>query len=318
MEYSKAQFLQVVDMFPELADATDAQRNELYEDFVACERSLDAEPIDYLKYRFWELDDVRRSAYFTRRQYAALSAKVNDVESCAVFRDKARFVERYRALFGRGAVTPVLDGRRAFDELCACNERLVLKSTGGAYGRGITFVSTADPEALWSACMCGGVYLEEPIKQHEALGSFHPSSVNSVRVLSVADRAGCQHVVSAALRCGIAEMITDSGEGLFAAIDIASGVVCTDGRAHIGTPCECHPDSGVRFKGFEIPFFEELKAKTVEAAKLHDGVRLANWDFALDSDGCWELLEGNADGGVGPCQESLGCGLKELVLETLG
>ena len=139
-----------------------------------------------------------------------------------------------------------------------------------------------------------------------------------MRMLTVAPKGLKPHVLAAALRCGIGDMITDSGEGLFAAVDVNTGLICTDGVSHIGERYVTHPDTGIRFERYRVPLFDDLVQLVVGVASADAGLRLVNWDCALDTRGHWVLLEGNVNGGIGPCQEALGRGLKHEVQEALG
>lgn len=56
---------------------------------------------------------------------------------------------------------------------------------------------------------------------------------------------------------------------------------------------ERHPDTGVVFDGFEVPFFHEALMVARQAAEMVP-VSVAGWDVAISHDGP-VLIEGNAD-----------------------
>lgn len=57
-----------------------------------------------------------------------------------------------------------------------------------------------------------------------------------------------------------------------------------------------HPDTNVRFIGFEIPMWDDLIALVKNVAIVIDGATMISWDFALGKEG-WVLLEANDVGG---------------------
>lgn len=316
-------FSEVLGLFPALSDMDARQVGELYRAYSKTAAENLAEPIDFLKYRFFELDGGARARYLTRRQYADLARRVNDPASARVLADKTQFLAVYRPYLGRCAFAAVPQARPSFDALIGRCSEVVLKPADGAYGKGIEFVRTPhgagrDADALWERCLAEGLVVEEPIRQHAALARVHPASVNCVRVVTAIDGAGTVHVVSAVLRCGRGGMRTDSGGGLAAAIDLETGRARSAAVSHLGERFEGHPDTAVAFEGLAIPCWELLLDGAASAARVLPDLRLANWDWACSAQETWCLVEGNLDGGLGPCQEALGRGLAADVHAALG
>ena len=179
-------------------------------------------------------------------------------------------------------------------------------------------VEASDREALWECATMRPYMLEERIQQHRLMAGLYPRAVNTVRVLTVIDGSGSARIVAAALRCGRGDMVTDSGGGLFAPVDLASGRVTGNAFSHMRERFKVHPDTSVRFEGFELPDAEALWERVRQAALVQPGLVLANWDWACREDGAWILIEGNVDGGIGACQEALGRGLASELREALG
>lgn len=290
----------------ELAPWTD---EDLYADFLRSAKATFAEPMDYLKYRFFSKSPDEQALYVTRRQYELLCDRLNARFDAAELTDKARFFRSYGRFAARRAVDPAVDGRAAFDEFCSTQREVVLKPRAGGYGRGIRLAATDDPDALWEACCADGCLAEELIVQHEALRALHPASVNCARVATAVSSCGEVRVLGVVLRVGRAGSLTDSGSGIFAPVDVSSGVAAGAAVDHFCGTYPEHPDTGLRFEGFQLPCWDELVARAEEAALCMPSLRLANWDWACDARKGWVLVEGNLGGGFGPCQEALGRGL---------
>ena len=81
--------------------------------------------------------------------------------------------------------------------------------------------------------------------------------------------------------------------GIFANVDATTGILYTDGIDEAGHFYEFHPDSKMKYKGWEIPRWSEL-LDTVE--RVHKQCMphhlYIGWDFALTDTG-WVLIEGN-------------------------
>lgn len=313
-------FVETREMFPSLQRELEPWTNEaLYADFLQSSADNLAEPMDYFKYRFFSKSPDERASYVTRRQYAFCCEELNARSEWPKVEDKMLFSKVYARFAARRILDPSAGGRPAFDDLCAAGEELVLKPRAGGYGRGIRFAAPENPDALWDECLACGCLVEEKITQHEDLAALHPSSVNCARVATLVSPCGEAVVLGVVLRTGRSGSITDSGGGIFAPVDAANGLVIGDAVDHFCSRHPSHPDTGLPFRGFRLPRWDELSAKSREAALCVPGLRLVNWDWACDARKGWVLVEGNLHGGFGPCQEALGRGLAaELELAARG
>ena len=77
-----------------------------------------------------------------------------------------------------------------------------------------------------------------------------------------------------------------------------------------------HPDSKLKFKGWQIPQYDELKKLAAELIHLMPfGQKYVGFDFALSQDG-WVLVEGNSLGQfVGQIAEQKG--VRKKVMQYL-
>ena len=135
--------------------------------------------------------------------------------------------------------------------------------------------------------------LEEQIIQSQKMAQWNSSSVNTVRVLSFLNK-GKFHVITPFFRTGRKGSIVDNAGsgGIISNVDSNTGLIYTDGFDENGKSYKCHPDSGLNFKGWQIPLWKELieTVKSVHMA-MSDHIYVG-WDFALTDNG-WVLIEGN-------------------------
>lgn len=144
--------------------------------------------------------------------------------------------------------------------------------------------------------------LQERIRQHDVMSSLHPSSVNTVRVITFVSGARIE-LFAAAMRIGAKGKSVDNwaAGGVIVGIDAERGELRGDGffKPGYGGRVQRHPDSGIVLHGFKIPYFAEAVALV---SRLHGYLRdihSIGWDVAITPDGP-TIIEGNDDweGGI--------------------
>jgi hypothetical protein len=318
-EPDKAEFLKCLRFYPELEKRLSAfEFNLMLIDYRLAKAQCFAEPMDYLKYRFFELEREEWSEYITRRQYSELCERYNCRADEAIVKDKAKFAAKYKEYTRRKIIEAREENAAAFAELCSQCDRVAIKPARGSYGRGICMADSGCARKLWNAAVSGNCVIEAAIEQHAAMAQIHPQSVNTVRTIVAISGAGESKMIAAVFRCGRGDAVTDNNGGIFAPIDLPRGEICGCGATHFGERFCSHPDTGVRFNGIKIPCWSELVSDTEKASQVSPGLRIMNWDWALRADGRWALIEGNVGGGFGPCQEAVGRGMKRDLIAALG
>jgi hypothetical protein len=139
--------------------------------------------------------------------------------------------------------------------------------------------------------------IQRCIKSHPCISTLHPQSVNSVRVMTYRWHDDILSV-PVIVRIGIGEMQVDnaSAGGIFVGIS-DEGIMLPFAVDKHGTHYNRHPDSGITFDGYRIPFIPRILE---EAKRLHRAtpqVGIVNWDFTIDENGDIMLIEGNMKAG---------------------
>ena len=94
-----------------------------------------------------------------------------------------------------------------------------------------------------------------------------------------------------------------------------TGTIITDGKDEKNNIYVSHPDSGVVYKGWQVPRWTELILLVEKLHKTMSKHKYVAWDFALTNEG-WVLIEGNW--GQFVCQQScMGRGFKKDFLELI-
>ena len=164
------------------------------------------------------------------------------------------------------------------------------------------------PLAAYRAYHERGAVLEEVIEQGAAMAAIHPASVNTLRIPTVVikgtDGQPEVRLFHPTLRVGRGGSVVDnfSAGGITALIDPESGKLYTDGVDKKGNSFEAHPDTFVRFKGFQIPDWDEA-VKMVKAAALSvPGNHYCGWDLAYTDKNGWCMVEANSTAQMGGMQ----------------
>lgn len=174
------------------------------------------------------------------------------------------------------------------------------KPAGGGAGVGCFKFDSSDVSTV---CAKKGLDLlnsdyvyQEVIAQHPKMAELNPSSVNSLRIDTYRTDQGKVDVMSALVRMGADGRCIDNvtAGGCFVGVDLESGTLRRKGFMFPEKKPAVlvrHPDTGVAFHGFEVPFLSEAIMVAKRAAELIP-ISVAGWDVAISDHGP-VLIEGN-------------------------
>ena len=144
----------------------------------------------------------------------------------------------------------------------------------------------------------GNIVIQKGIQQHEILKRINPSSVNTLRILTLLKKNGEVKILSAVVRMGRNGCVVDNAS--------SGGIVVgvnTDGRlkeyaySTKGERFLEHPDTHIKFPTVVIPNFEQIKATLSELVWMLPQFRMLSWDIAIDQSGNPILIEVNMHSG---------------------
>lgn len=145
----------------------------------------------------------------------------------------------------------------------------------------------------------GGQYLwQERIAQHPEMSRLHPQSVNTIRMITF-NINGKVEVFCATQRIGAKGRSVDNwaSGGIVVGIDLSTGKLREEGffkPGKGGGRVEVHPDTGVRFDGYQLPYFKESVDLACRLHKYFYGIHSIGWDIAITPEGPI-FIEGNED-----------------------
>lgn len=142
----------------------------------------------------------------------------------------------------------------------------------------------------------GSWILQKRFIQHKLLNKIYPKSVNTIRMVTVKGSDGKPHVFSAVLRIGAMGKEVDnySQGGVIVEIDKETGKLYKYGfrKQIFGGRGTTHPDTGFKYDGVTIPFFEEAKRCALYFHSMLFDMHSIGWDIAISENGP-VFIEGN-------------------------
>lgn len=277
-------------------------KNSLTNDLIASFLRYRTLPEEYFIYDFRSKTKDERASFLSDYERLQIIRKVSDVdEFMREINNKYRFYKKMKPYFKREAFL--------LDNTCSCGDfsdfvlakgSLFFKPLKGAKGVGafaakictaahacelFNKLRTDNPEGEW--------IVEEMIIQTPEMNQWCSSCVNTVRVPSFLTKGGFK-VFRPSLRVGREGSFVDnvSSGGMGCLIDEKTGIIISDARSKHGECYSQHPDSGMKFLGWQIPQWNELLALVEEVHKQFPSQPYIGWDFALSVNG-WVLVEAN-------------------------
>ncbi|MCX5752634.1 MAG: hypothetical protein NTW97_03175 [Candidatus Krumholzibacteria bacterium] len=141
-----------------------------------------------------------------------------------------------------------------------------------------------------------GYIIQEYVEQHPRLMEMHANSVATLRLVTI--NSGKEIALfESCLKMGAGGIVVSNfaAGGLIGEADPATGKLVKNfyGKpTHGGGKAQKHPDSGIVFEGFEVPFYFEAVAMAKELHRRLYGLRSIGWDIAIGPDGPI-IIEGN-------------------------
>lgn len=283
------------------------RENKLFHDYLKVRRNNPEKRVsqsEYMIFGFYNLSTGEQKKYLTDVEATRLMRPYNN-DSEPYLKSKATFLKNFTRFIHRGWLYVPKASYEEFCDFLHKYRTIALKPQYSSWGIGFfklteeEFTSKEDPKEFYQK-LCEGRYLaEEFVQSCKELAAFHPSSLNTLRVITF--RNGDRfEVFGGGLRVGNNGLCVDNahGGGIFCEIDPESGKIITDGLDEYSNSYVTHPMTGVPFKGMQIPRWKEVVELCKEASKELPCLRVVGWDVAILEDGTLELIEGNHSPGM--------------------
>lgn len=187
--------------------------------------------------------------------------------------------------------------KEAYEAVAKEDEVFIKRATDSGGGHGVKYLKceglTEEKFLKEIEQFRGDIAIQRGIKQHEVLARINPSSVNTIRIITLLMKDETL-ILSAILRMGVDGAKVDNSSSGGMTIGISKDgklkkTACVGKRRFV----EQHPNSGVVFDGYQLPSFPEAVELVKKASRMVPHFRMVAWDVSILEDKTPVLIEAN-------------------------
>ena len=273
---------------------------------------------DYLNFQFYNKPHSERKEYVSVSYLDQVITKLSNIKWSPYISNKTNFHKNYGKYTRRDFYDPEtgLEGLEAFLER---NPVFIYKPQIGQCGEGVAKLEAADitdKKAFYEKAIAEKACIEELVKQHPDWEALCPGSVNTLRIITGAAK-GQSWMLFASTRIGTGTSVADNFHlgGSAVLIDMETGKLTGNGIDKKLNEHECSM-TGIRFDGYAVPYWEEIKQMVLEASLVNDQIHFIGWDVAITPNGPL-IIEGNRGSGFDLPQVIARRGLKSMLQQLV-
>ena len=295
------------DQFSDVEARTGWTKDEIKANYNAAKELIGCTWDEYWQFRMYQMTEeelktlyIHSSQALIRRRYPHSEGLVRTLES----------KERTNMMFSEFITRPWCINTKVtldeFEELFKNSSGVICKPVYGLQARDVAAFSFSEysfEEAFNEITRFPKSVVEELVIQHDDMASLNPSSVNCLRIVSVASRTKpvtedgkMMDIIGVSVKIGGGGSIVDNlhaGKGVVCGEDVDTGIVITDGVDWDCNVYKAHPVTGTLLRGFKVPYFEEAKQFVYTMLDKLEIEGMIGWDMAIGKDGP-VLIEPNA------------------------
>jgi len=272
-------------------------RVRMFSDYIVCVLKYHITYSEYFEqYKFYAIKKCERDEFITMSQAHKIEGRLNKgVRDHFWYKD--RFLQRFAEFVKRDWINLNKTSPEDFIRFCQAHPRFIVKPLAESRGAGIRLVTinyVEDIAKLYNELSAGNYIAEELIIACDEIAEFNPGSLNTVRVVTYSNEDRF-HVIGSVLRMGVRGSQVDNAHagGVFARIDVSTGVISTEGITTSGERYILHPTSGKQIIGFRIPHWEDIIETCRKASRSIPEAKIVGWDIAVRKDYSIVIIEGN-------------------------
>lgn len=254
---------------------------------------------DYFQYQFYKRKHIARKSFVVYRKRMKIVHTFNDLKDRKVMDEKPLFNKKYNDYIQRDWLVLADSSFEDFMDFVERNKKFIVKPIDGSHGKGIRIINKEedrDLNGLFNQLVKENSIIEEIVVQNEEIAKFNPTSVNTLRVVTLICPDGQTRIMTANLRMGNGERYADNfhHNGIAALLDVETGVVVTAGIDMNFNKYIIHPHSEKQIIGFKVPCWEKVIKTVKAAANVTPTVGYVGWDVVIGENEEIIILEGNA------------------------
>ncbi|MBE6017740.1 MAG: hypothetical protein E7233_09060 [Lachnospiraceae bacterium] len=279
----------------------------------------------YVQFHLHEKSIPERREFISGRERVLLMPIINSEESKAILDDKLLTYERLHDWFGRDMVSISSEAdyfkfKKFFDN----NEKAVIKPRFDSLGKGIKLIHKSDLDSLRRTFVelideYRHFLMEGFIEAAPEIKALNPDSVNTVRFITHYDGENTE-IWSVSMRIGRKGSFVDNAGagGVTVTVDKDTGTIISDSCDEFGFVYERHPETGIKFKGYQLPAWDKALKVVYSVVDKIEGATFIGWDLACTADHEWVIVEANGKTGFFGAQAPLDKGRRRDFLRVIG
>ena len=273
----------------EVSDKSYKSKIVIFFDMIYCFFKYQAGYSDYIFFEMYNLNRKDRKTILTRGKNNTYIKKLNPKEYWNIIDDKSLFNERFRKYLNRDYILISKNNYDDFEKFIKNKKEIIVKPLDATCGVGVEkiIISKENHKKLFDKLMENKQFLlEEVAKQHKDMSALHPSSINTIRVVTIHNKYGVTSVVAAVCRMGTGGRVVDNfhNGGICAPLDIKTGIINDKAVSKTGKFYTTHPTSNVKLIGYQIPNWNDVIKLVKEASKKISELGLIGWDVCVGPD----------------------------------
>ena len=277
----------------------------LFLDILWCNLVYGTFDEDYIRFQFYRKNARERRRWYTGcLNYYWMMDILYDKYAIDVFDNKNLFDKVFKKYMKHETLylaESTEDEVRAFIDK---HGEVIVKPADGALGVGIYKLKSSDIDGVnkvVNSISAGEkLILEQLIVQHPCMEKLNPTSVNTIRVISMLDRKGEPHILNTVAMLGADRGCvsnTHSG-GCLCHIDSETGIIDHLGSDVSGNTYLKHPVTNVVLPGYQLVNWGGVCNYVKQLAKVVPTARYIGWDIVILEEG-YDVIEGNIHPGPG-------------------
>lgn len=273
----------------EVSEKSDKSKIVIFFDMIYCFFKYQAGYSDYIFFEMYNLNRKDRKTILTRGKNNTYIKKLNPKEYWNIIDDKSLFNERFRKYLNRDYILISENNYDDFEKFIKNKKEIIVKPLDATCGVGVEkiIISKENHKKLFDKLMENKQFLlEEVAKQHKDMSALHPSSINTIRVVTIHNKYGVTSVVAAVCRMGTGGRVVDNfhNGGICAPLDIKTGIINDKAVSKTGKFYTTHPTSNVKLIGYQIPNWNDVIKLVKEASREIPELGLIGWDVCVGPD----------------------------------
>lgn len=258
---------------------------------------------EYYILKLYKLTLKQQKDYITSELWRKLYVRYCDyADTWKYFKQKPLFNEKFKKFIKRDWYNVERLNFSKFKKFIKNKDMLIYKPLDTACGIGIKKYKISQSKLLNFILYLKlksykqGI-IEEIIKQHKTMAKLNPSTINTVRVQTITLN-NKTNFLNATVRMGASSKSTTdnfSSGGIMATVDLKTGKVIGNASSKFGGVIKKHPESNIKFDGFQIPNWDKVLKTCEEAAKVVKTMPYIGWDVVINEDDSIQIIEGNHD-----------------------